>query len=294
MDNKFLNNLNYNRQEYSNFGYYLTGLIEGDGSIITPKQERDSKNRLCYPSVQLSFNLKDLPLALVIQKELKFGSLSRLKGVNAYQLTINNYEGLLFIVFLLNGKMKTPKIFDFWLLIDWLNCKFPNLNLQKFSINNEPIINNAWFSGFIDADGSFSIRSTNNIKTKKIECRFIIVQSRKDHNNNDKIEFLEVIAKFLLTTVKATRNNKPKSEYSIRTVNLNGNLNLKYYLEKYPLFSSTFLNYKDWLKILFLFEKGRVKFSSHLDYVNKIKLNFNDRRKTFNWDFLQNFYSLER
>ena len=106
----FLNNLNYNKQDYSNLGYYLTGLIEGDGSIITPKQERDLKNRLCYPSIQLSFNLRDMPLALVIQQKLGFGSLVRQKGSKTYRLTINNYEGLLVLVFLLNGKMNSVSI----------------------------------------------------------------------------------------------------------------------------------------------------------------------------------------
>jgi hypothetical protein len=49
--------------------------------------------------------LKDLPLALIIQKELGFGSISKKKGVNAYILTINNYNGILFIINLINGNM---------------------------------------------------------------------------------------------------------------------------------------------------------------------------------------------
>jgi hypothetical protein len=38
--------------------------------------------------------LKDFPLALSIQKELKHGSISRRKGANAYIYTINNIDGL--------------------------------------------------------------------------------------------------------------------------------------------------------------------------------------------------------
>jgi len=116
IDNRFFSidtNIKYNIKDYSEFGYYLTGLIEGDGTIITPDKERDSKDRLCYPSIQICFHLKDLPLALIIQKELGFGSINRQKGSNAYRLTINNYEGLLLLIFLLNGKMKTSKIIDF-------------------------------------------------------------------------------------------------------------------------------------------------------------------------------------
>jgi hypothetical protein len=50
------------------FSFYLTGLIEGDGTIVVPKTERSIKGRLNYPSVQIVFHFKDLPLALIIQK----------------------------------------------------------------------------------------------------------------------------------------------------------------------------------------------------------------------------------
>lgn len=94
----------------SNFGYYLAGLIEGDGSIIVPKTERSDKGKLNYPSIQIVFHLKDLPLALMIQKNIGHGSINRKKGVNAYILTINNNEGLLEVVKLINGLFRTPKI----------------------------------------------------------------------------------------------------------------------------------------------------------------------------------------
>lgn len=105
------NNKTYKDLSNLNFGHYVTGLIEGDGSIIVPTSERSAKGRINYPSIQIAFNLKDLPLALLIQKELGHGSLSRKKGVNAYILTINSYTGLLLVVSLINGNMRTPKIY---------------------------------------------------------------------------------------------------------------------------------------------------------------------------------------
>jgi hypothetical protein len=103
------------------FSYYFTGLIEGDGTIVTPKTLRSPKGKLNYPAIQIVFHLKDLPLALLVQKELGVGSLSRLekKGVNAYILTINSYEGILFIISLINGNMRTPKIHSLKALIDF-------------------------------------------------------------------------------------------------------------------------------------------------------------------------------
>lgn len=127
----------------SNFAYYLAGLIEGDGTIHVPKTERSPKGKLNYPSIQIAFDLRDLALALVIQKALGFGSVSETKGVNAYRLTINNYEGMIKIVMLLNGKFKTVKIKDFHLLIDFLNKRFPDLNIVKQDLDLTPLSSNS-------------------------------------------------------------------------------------------------------------------------------------------------------
>ena len=116
--NSKINNSSKNLNKNYKFISYLTGLIEGDGSIIVPKVDRSSKGKINYPSIQISFHLKDLPLSLLIQKNLRFGSIIRKKGLNAYTLSINNHEGILTLVNLLNGNMKTPKIYSLFNLID--------------------------------------------------------------------------------------------------------------------------------------------------------------------------------
>jgi LAGLIDADG endonuclease len=113
-----VNNLKYTDLSNLKYSSYLTGLIEGDGSIITPKTDRSVKGRINYPSIQIVFNLKDYSLALMIQKEIKNGSLTRKKGINAYVLTINNYNGLILLISLINGNMRTPKIYSLYYLID--------------------------------------------------------------------------------------------------------------------------------------------------------------------------------
>jgi hypothetical protein len=124
------------------FSYYLAGLIEGDGSIITPKTLRSPKGKLNYPSIQITFHLKDLPLALLIQKELGLGSLCRKKGIDAYVLTINSYEGILLIISLVNGKMRTPKIHSLNELIDFFN-KTKEIYIEKHSVSIEPLNSNS-------------------------------------------------------------------------------------------------------------------------------------------------------
>nr|YP_010697798.1 LAGLIDADG homing endonuclease [Porodaedalea chrysoloma]WCF76759.1 LAGLIDADG homing endonuclease [Porodaedalea chrysoloma] len=293
------NNFDKINKNISNFNFstYLTGLIEGDGSIIVPKTDRSIKGRINYPSIQIVFHLKDLPLALMIQKNLKHGSLSRKKGVNAYVLTINNYEGLLLTSSLINGHMRTPKIYALWDLIDWLNLRFKDIHLNKKPLDANLLESNAWLSGFIEADGHFSIRTTTISKYPKVECKFELSQRKIDHRGRDNLYFLEIIAKFLLSSVKSIRNNRPCSEYRVRTTSLKGNLILENYLESYPLFGSKYLDYKDWIKVLDYFKSGSFKVKNDtrwVGYIISIKSNMNDRRTVFTWDQLNKFYNLDK
>lgn len=274
------------------FSSYLTGLIEGDGTIVVPKTERSVKGVLNYASVQIVFHLKDLPLALIIQKVLGEGSLSRKKGVNAYTLTINSYKGLIFIVSIINGNMRTPKIHSLFKLIDWLNNS-KSTNFVKKPLNDSPLISNAWLSGFIEADGSFQVRTTLSGKYPRSECKLEITQRQIDHNGNSNLQFLEKIAEFLLTTVKSVRQNRPKPEYRVRTTSLQANLILSNYFENYPLFGTKYLDSKDWMKIISMFEKGEHKGKTGIEKIVQIKSFMNDKRTIFTWDHLQDFYNLK-
>lgn len=284
-------NLNSNRELDVRFASYLAGLVEGDGTIIVPKTERSAKNKLYYPSIQIVFDLRDFPLALMVQSKLSHGSISRIKGSNAYVLSINKMEGIILVTNIINGYMRTPKIIALHRLIDWLNIRF-DLNIEKKNKDINDITSNSWLAGFIDADGHFSVRTTLGNKYPKIECKFELSQRQIDHNNQDNFEYLNLIANFLSSTVKEIRMDKPKPEYRVRTTSLSSNLVLVSYLEKYPLFSSKYLNYKDWLKVLWYFEFKKHTEPKSIKAIIEIKLQMNNKRTEFNWDHLKNFYNL--
>jgi len=274
-----------------NFCTYLTGLIEGDGSIIVPK---DLFSKLSNPSVQICFHLKDLPLALAVQKEVKCGKLHRKKGVNAYLYTINNREGLLRLSFCIYRYMRTPKIYDLWKLIDWLNNQSTNIHIPKKGIDESDLLGNGWLSGFIEAYGHFSVRATLKASKYAIECKMEIVQSMTDHNTFSKKDLLEKIAYILHSTVKRTLQRRAKPEYRVRTVSVKGNLVCKEYLEKYPLFGSKWLDFQDWCIVLQFFEKKRHKNKVFYNDIVQIKERMNNNRKNYRWDHLSNFYHLEK
>ena len=275
------------------FAQYITGLIEGDGTIHVPKTERSIKGCLNYPSIQIVFHLKDLPLALLIQKELGHGSISRRKGQNAYVYTINNLEGLFTLIHLLNGNMKTNKIYALYKLIDWYNL-YKNIGLKKQVLNIDSVLSSAWLSGFIEADGHFSVRTTESGKYPKIESKFELSQRQKDQNNRDNFFFMEKIALVFECLVKPIRVVSENPQYRIRTTNLKGNLVVVNYLTEYPLFGTKYSDYKDWAKVVELFNNSPFNHKLNMNYVKQIKSGMNDKRIVYNWDHLQNFYNLNK
>jgi hypothetical protein len=262
------------------FAHYIAGLIEGDGTIHVPKTERSVKGSLNYPSIQ-------------IQKELGHGSISRKKGQNAYIYTVNNLDGLLLLVSLLNGNMKTNKIYALHRLIDWYN-QYKSTSFEKKGLNTDSMISNAWLSGFIEADGHFSLRSTESGKYPRIECRFELSQRQRDQNKRDNLFFLEEIALSFGSLVKPIRNDSDNPQYRVRTTNLKGNLAVVNYLTKYPLFGTKFSDYRDWVKVVELFNQGSFDHKLNMDYVKHIKTEMNDNRTILVWDHLQNFYNLNK
>lgn len=98
-------------------GFYLSGLIESDGSIITPKDDVNT------PSISINFNLDDKPLAECICKILDYGSIETIKSKKAVKIQIIGRQSLINIIELINGKFRTPKIEKLEKLIEYINKK---------------------------------------------------------------------------------------------------------------------------------------------------------------------------
>jgi hypothetical protein len=105
-------------------------------------------------------------------------------------------------------------------------------------------------SGFIDADGSFSVQHTkveNNAKKRKVSCRLRIEQIILYPLT--KISYfivLNQIAKFLRCKLLIRKQLSTNNEYyTLAASNRKSLIVIVNYLELYPLFSSKYLDYKD-------------------------------------------------
>ena len=73
------------------FGYFLAGLIEGDGWF--------GLNQL-----HIIFSERDIPLAYLIKKRIGYGNVYKIKDKNAVRYICTNKTGLSIILSLINGK----------------------------------------------------------------------------------------------------------------------------------------------------------------------------------------------
>jgi hypothetical protein len=89
----------YNEEE---FNYYLTGLIEGSGTIIVPK----NMDRGNIPSIRIKFNRKNFALLMLIQAKLNSGEIKRFKGDRSYYLIFNVKKDLLDLTVRIGNKVK--------------------------------------------------------------------------------------------------------------------------------------------------------------------------------------------
>jgi hypothetical protein len=118
-----------------------------------PINERDKMNKIIYPMITLTFNSKDFSLISIIQEKLDIGHIYKVKGKNAYTYRISNLVDLLKFINIINGYIRTPKIYKLNKLIDYLNNK--GFDINKYPLDLTPLNSNAWLSGFIDAEGLF-------------------------------------------------------------------------------------------------------------------------------------------
>ena len=271
----------------SKFNTYLAGLFEGDGHIWiqNPNMKKKQNPRFC-----ITFSLKNEPLAKKLLYLIGSGFIRYKSKDNACVLVVSPVVGLKKIVYLINGELRTPKIHQLCKLIDWLN-KHHNTNIDKLPLKEGPLANDSWLSGFIDSDGSFSVQHTkveNNAKKRKISCRLRIEQRMLDPvTGNSYLDVLTNIAKFLNCSLLTRTQKSTGNEYYILTASSRNSTEiLVNYLDRYYLFSSKYLDYKDWREIVLLMLENKHYTEEGIIKTDSVRDSMNRNRTYFNWDHL--------
>ena len=95
---------------------YLTGFFEANGHIWIPSSNSTKKHN---PRFCITFHLKDKALADKLLDSLGYGFIRIKLKENACVLTISPLKGLINVIHLFNGNMRTPKNSSI-ILFNWL------------------------------------------------------------------------------------------------------------------------------------------------------------------------------
>ena len=286
----------------SKLGPYLAGLIEADGSIAV--HNKDSNAKKYRPKILVVFNSADLPLAKKLACVTKAGTVYNKKNAGYLIWHIQKTEDVVKIVNIINGYMRTPKIEALHRAIKWFN-DFDKCNINCLGLDLSPIDSNAWLAGFTDGDGNFSITLTDrkkkgNITSKRVQT-FFRLEIRQTYLRDVSVEqggasyfaILSKIAKYLgVNLLSRTREQKDKVFYVFMVISHSALSHVKVinYFDRFPLYSSKYLAYKDWSYLVeqTRLRAGKVLTQKEILEVERIKSQFNSKRKSFDFSHLDN------
>jgi len=271
----------------SNKRSYLAGLFEGDGDIWISKDLTKKKHN---PRFCITFSLKNEPLAKKLLGIIQYGHIAYKPKDNACVLTVSPVKGLKRLVSLLNGELRTPKINQLYLLIEWLNQNHGS-NIHKLPIKSGGLSKDSWLTGFVDADGSFSIQQTkkeDGALKRKVSCRLRIEQRMIEPKTNASyFRIMNEIAQFLNCNLLTRKQLSTGNEYyTLAGTSRNSLIIITNYFEAFPLFSSKHLDYLDWSKAVKLMLSNEHYTDANLLVINHLKSKMNRGRTEFSWDHL--------
>ena len=276
-DYKIKNNIKVFKNN-NNLGYYLAGLLEGDGHISLPSLGVTTLNRVLNPRIVFTSHINNLGMYAFIQSEL--GNVGRFQNSsdNVVRYIIGDINGIMLFINLMHGKLRTPKNIRFNDLIKFMNAKY-SLNTPESLLDDSNIGSNSWFTGFTESDGHFGIKfierkpksdTRKRSVSESVTLRYILNQRLFDKPTSSSMKpFMENLALFLSCNLQTYTNNK---NTEILTVNVSSLDSVKFlinYFNKYPLIGDKLNDYKKWeivynmfIKKEHLTDEGRLKIRS--------------------------------
>jgi hypothetical protein len=276
---------------------YLAGLIEGDGHIAV--HDKNSKSKVYRPKIIIVFNIHDKPLAEKLSALLKVGKVINKSGGHVI-LQILAKDEVLKIFNLINGRMRTPKIEALHRAISWVNEKDDSF-IPRLGLDTSPLDSNSWLAGFTDADGNFSITVYDRKKDRKVirtnVQTFFRIEVKQNYSRDVSADqgggsYFSIMTKiaefFTVNLYTRTRTREDKVYYAFMAIAHNSTSHdiVRKYFDRFPLYSSKHLAYKDWVRVQDL-HRGVSLSKEGLSDIKAIKNQFNNKRKLYDFSHLK-------
>jgi hypothetical protein len=220
----------------SEFGSFLAGLIDGGGHIS--KQGH----------LLILFHEKDISVAYYIKKMLNHGNIKKVEGYNAYNLKyVGQYQKITKIIL---NKLKQPKRIK-----QFNNYFIYSIEGVSTKPNTDCLLKNYWLAGFIQANGSFIIKTLRRLN--KIESQIVVQIDQKD-------DFLLKQIQHTFSGYIGYREPWESCYYSSHSF-LNA-IKLINYLDNYQVMGATLTAYWLWRKAYLILQN-----SKHLEHIGIYK-----------------------
>lgn len=235
------------------FGHYLAGLIDGDGHFSSQQQ------------LVIVFSSPDVQLAYYVKSVIGFGNVKQVKDKNAYLFIISSKDGILKVINLVNGKLRTRNKFNQVLTNILVHPRYVKENIE-FNINDSNSLDNHWIAGFSDADASFQIKIINKSNRPKPEIRLNFQIDQKDKD-------MLILIKNLFGGNIGYRESQ--NTYYYGSTSFGSARNVINYFDKFHLQSSKHNNYLKWRKAYILIQEKHHLTQVGIDKIMNLKNSMN-------------------
>lgn len=267
---------------------WFVGFVEGDGAILGKRGR-----------TELVITQKDIQVLLKIKEKLNMGRITyhysdnksskdyfKDKTVKYGRFIISDSYDLLLIYLMFNGnlKLKHRKLqLKVWYENLKIKRKISNLNLVEiFNIkeipklildNNKITLNDAWLSGFTDAEGCFSLKISKTSKGYYVGILFILDQK-------DELEILNEIS-MLFNNNNSARIRKTKNGEMYRIqIYCNDIKKLNYkrvmnYFNRFRLKTTKQKSFLIWKEVIGITLGNQPLDNKQITYIRELRKNIN-------------------
>lgn len=251
---------------------WLVGFIEGDGCIFN-----QIKGKRCF----LIINQKDYKVLEYIKNKLLLGNVNYIydenNNIKYGRYVISDKRDVRLMYLLLNGNLHLnskishlSKWYDIFISDSYYNKE---INITKTVLKpKEFVLNNAWLSGFTDAEGCFNIKIYKNREIEYIKAIYILDQKHEK-------ELLNNIS-LALYNKKLAKSRYTNSTGTMYRIEISCNHHVKNqpiinYFKQYKLKTTKQYSFLIFLEILNIFVNKQPLNQIKIDKIRMLKKDMN-------------------
>lgn len=223
---------------------WFIGFVEGDGAIQTYANGR---------RVRFVLTQKESAILYYIHNTLGIGTVKHFpQGTSGnkndfYRWSVDKTSHILLLAFLFNGNLAiSHRIQQLTLWIKALNYSFGANTIKLINNAVRVTLEDAWLSGFTDAQGCFNVSITSNTRYALghvIKIRYIL--DKKD-------DYILQIIRDLFGFGKVTLRSATNGVYRYTATGFKSMNDVIYYFKVFPLLTKKALSFKKWSTIHYI------------------------------------------